>query len=182
MTNDTIRAARSIVGLYNLPTNGKTVEDKITLIIQSKKAEIADMLQKQRDIIVALTKGCGTCKFISSDSEVPQGCGSEVVTADVTVHIPVQVSYFVCDSKMGCADEKGRVDATAEISKLDKKQALAEQNKAKLLKTTQQPGYEKTAKEEVRQQNQERVRLFTVLANREANGNRWTSLTPRSRA
>jgi valyl-tRNA synthetase len=95
LTNDTIRAARSIVGLYNLPTNGKTVEDKITLIIQSKKAEIADMLQKQRDIIVALTKGCGTCKFISSDSEVPQGCGSEVVTADVTVHIPVQVSYTI---------------------------------------------------------------------------------------
>lgn len=91
LTNDTIRAARSIVGLYNLPTNGKTVEDKITLIIQSKKAEIADMLQKQTDIIVALTKGCGTCKFITSDSEVPQGCGSEVVTTDVTVHIPVQV-------------------------------------------------------------------------------------------
>jgi len=52
---------------------------------------------------------------------------------------------------------KGRVDATAEISKLEKKQVLAEQNKAKLIKTTQQPGYEKTAKEEVRQQNQERV-------------------------
>jgi valyl-tRNA synthetase len=106
LTNDTIRAARSIVGLYNLPTNGKTVEDKITLIIQSKKAEIADMLQKQTDIIVALTKGCGTCKFITSDSEVPQGCGSEVVTTDVTVHIPVQVRppILTIYSK---ADEKG---------------------------------------------------------------------------
>jgi len=58
---------------------------------------------------------------------------------------------------------KGRVDATAEISKLEKKQVLAEQNKAKLIKTTQQPGYEKTAKEEVRQQNQERVRLQVLL-------------------
>jgi valyl-tRNA synthetase len=92
LTNDTIRAARSIVGLYNLPTNGKTVEDKITVIIQSKKAETASMLEKQKDIIIALTKGCGTCNFIISDSEVPQGCGSEVVTADVSVHIPVQVS------------------------------------------------------------------------------------------
>jgi valyl-tRNA synthetase len=55
--------------------------------------------------------------------------------------------------------KKGRVDATAEISKLEKKQVLAEQNKAKLIKTTQQPGYEKTAKEEVRQQNQERVSI-----------------------
>lgn len=27
---ETIKAARSIVGLYNLPTNGKTLEDKIT--------------------------------------------------------------------------------------------------------------------------------------------------------
>ena len=59
--------------------------------------------------------------------------------------------------------KKGRVDATAEISKLEKKQVLAEQNKAKLIKTTQQPGYEKTAKEEVRQQNQERVRLQVLL-------------------
>jgi valyl-tRNA synthetase len=82
-----------------LPTNGKTIEDKITLIIQSKKAEIADMLQKQTDIIVALTKGCGTCKFISSDSEVPQGCGSEVVTTDVTVHIPVQVCPSCYDTR-----------------------------------------------------------------------------------
>jgi hypothetical protein len=40
---------------------------------------------------------------------------------------------------------------------------LAEQNKAKLIKTTQQPGYEKTAKEEVRQQNQERVSLHILL-------------------
>jgi len=55
------------------------------------------------------------------------------------------------------ADQQGRVDATAEISKLEKKQSLAEQNKAKLVKTIQQPGYEKTAKDEVRQQNQERV-------------------------
>ena len=53
--------------------------------------------------------------------------------------------------------EQGRVDAAAEISKLEKKQALAEANKAKMVKTTQQPGYEKTAREEVRQQNQERV-------------------------
>jgi hypothetical protein len=101
LTNDTIRAARSIVGLYNLPTNGKTIEDKITVIIQSKKAETASMLEKQKDIIIALTKGCGTCNFITSDSEVPQGCGSEVVTADVSVHIPVQVSSHIYASVYG---------------------------------------------------------------------------------
>jgi len=30
MVLETIKAARSIVGLYNLPTNGKTIEDKIS--------------------------------------------------------------------------------------------------------------------------------------------------------
>ena len=49
------------------------------------------MLESQAPIIVALTKGCGTVTYISEDHEVPRGCGTEVVTADVTVHIPVQV-------------------------------------------------------------------------------------------
>jgi hypothetical protein len=77
---------------------------------------------------------------------------------------------------------KGRVDATAEISKLEKKQVLAEQNKAKLIKTTQQPGYEKTAKEEVRQQNQERVSSPKSLCVVLKLMIRWTSLMPRLRA
>lgn len=50
------------------------------------------MLETQEAIIVALTKGAGRCLFVTEDSEVPQGCGSEVVTADINVHIPVQVS------------------------------------------------------------------------------------------
>jgi len=29
-TFESIKSARSVIGLYNLPTNGKTVEDKIT--------------------------------------------------------------------------------------------------------------------------------------------------------
>lgn len=45
---------------------------------------------------------------------------------------------------------------------------MAEQNKAKLVKTTQQPGYEKTAKDEVRQQNQERVKLSLMPIGLEA--------------
>ena len=49
------------------------------------------MLESQEDIVIALTKGCGTCLFISDDAEVPQGCGTEVVSTDVTIHIPVQV-------------------------------------------------------------------------------------------
>jgi len=53
------------------------------------------MLKTQEDIIVALTKGCGTVKFIGEDSEIPSGCGTEVVTSDLAVHIPVQVSLVL---------------------------------------------------------------------------------------
>jgi valyl-tRNA synthetase len=98
--------------MYNLPTNGKTIEDKITggfsfhvwpgneltsnkVIIQTKKPEHKALFQSQEPIIIALTKGAGTCKFIADDSEVPQGCGTEVVTADINVHIPVQVSHRI---------------------------------------------------------------------------------------
>ncbi len=107
---DCIKSARSVSSSYNLPTNGKTTKDKITgkrrptwqdladpateVIIQAKKPELRQMLETQEAIIVALTKGCGTCRFISDDSEVPKGCGTEVVTTDITIHIPVQVCRF----------------------------------------------------------------------------------------
>ena len=141
---ETIKAARSIVGLYNLPTNGKTLEDKITVIVQAKKAEQLKMLQSQELIIIALTKGAGTAKFIASDDEVPKGCGTEVVTADINVHIPVQ----------------GKVDAKAEIDKLEKKSTLAEQNRDKVVKITQQANYETAVKPEVRAQNAEKLDKF----------------------
>jgi hypothetical protein len=58
---------------------------------------------------------------------------------------------------------------------------LVEQNKAKLVKTIQQPGYEKTAKDEVRQQNQERVSDGSPYSDIGLMI-RWTSLMPRLRA
>lgn len=61
------------------------------MIIQAKKAAQRSLLEAQTAIIVALTKGAGTCLVISDDSQVPPGCGTEVITADVNVHIPVQV-------------------------------------------------------------------------------------------
>jgi valyl-tRNA synthetase len=99
------------------------------------------MLQSQEAIIIALTKGSGTAVFISDDSEVPQGCGTETVTADINVHIPV----------------KGKVDAKAEIEKLEKKQTLAQTNKEKVVKVTQQANYETAVKPEVRATNQEKM-------------------------
>jgi hypothetical protein len=54
------------------------------------------MLESQEDILVALTKGCGTVKFITDDSEVPNGCGTENVSVGINVHVVVQVSHPAC--------------------------------------------------------------------------------------
>lgn len=136
-----IKSARSVSSSYNLPTNGKTVEDMITVIIQAKKPDLRRMLASQEAIIVALTKGCGTCQLISDDSEVPKGCGTEVVTTDITIHIPVQA----------------KVDAASEIEKLENKQVLAESNKEKLSKVIGQANYETSVKGEVRASNAEKM-------------------------
>lgn len=98
LTTAVIRSARSIVGLYNLPTNGKTLEDKITVVVQVRAGAegVRAMLEGQKEIIVALTKGAGQCVFVQEDGEVPGGVGSEVVGTEIVVHIPVQVSADAC--------------------------------------------------------------------------------------
>ena len=52
---------------------------------------------------------------------------------------------------------KGKVDAGAEIDKLEKRQIFAESNKEKLGKVIAQANYETTVREEVRASNDERV-------------------------
>ena len=130
------------------------------------------MLQSQQPIIIALTKGCGTATFISDDGAIPPGCGTEVVTADINVHIPVQ----------------GRVDAKAETEKLEKKAALAQSNREKLNKVMGQVNYETTVKEEVRSGNADKVSVIRrrvvveLWLNERADGaGRWTRLKLRLR-
>jgi valyl-tRNA synthetase len=186
LTMSAIRSARSVAGLYNLATNGKTLEDKITVLIQVKNASVRTMLESQKDIIVALTKGSGQCLFVERDDEVPKGVGSEVVSTDVTVHIPVQVRKILPYRHTSCAclsriritqlphpcrmqrkghklKPQGKVDAAAEISKLEKKADITQTNKDKLLKTMNQANYETTVREEVRKGNVEKVSLCLLL-------------------
>lgn len=54
------------------------------------------------------------------------------------------------------------MDAASEIDKLEKKSIVAEGHKAKLQKVIQQPNYEKTVKEDVRQQNDEKMEKIEV--------------------
>lgn len=53
---------------------------------------------------------------------------------------------------------QGKVDAKAEIEKLEKKSTLAESNKEKLQKTMGQANYETAVREDVRMANAEKVR------------------------
>lgn len=57
---------------------------------------------------------------------------------------------------------QGKVDAASEIDKLEKKSIVVEGQKAKLQKVIQQPNYEKTVKEDVRQQNDEKMEKIEV--------------------
>ncbi|RSH77894.1 uncharacterized protein EHS24_002965 [Apiotrichum porosum] len=144
LTNEVTSKARTIIGLYSLPTNGKTLEDKITLVIEAKNPEQLEMLKTQAPIIVALTKGAGQAQFVASTADVPHGCGTETVTADVHVHIPV----------------KGKVDAGAEITKLEGKVTMAQAGLDKVVKNTQAPNYETTIPEHVRAANTEKMTKF----------------------
>lgn len=99
------------------------------------------MFASQEQIIIALTKGAGSARFITDDADVPQGCGTETVTADINVHIPVQ----------------GKVDAQAEVEKLEKKVALSQANKEKVVKLTKQSNYETAVKAEVRAANDDKL-------------------------
>lgn len=105
------------------------------------------MLATQAPIIVALIKGAGQVQFIENDSEVPAGCVTESATADVIVHIPA----------------KGKVDAAAEIKKLEGKKQIAEQGREKIVKNTQAPNYETVIPENVRAQNVEKVSYLVSM-------------------
>ncbi|WVR05099.1 valine-tRNA ligase [Kwoniella sp. DSM 27419] len=141
-----IKAARSVIGFYNLPTNGKTVEDKITVIIETKGEQQRKLLESQTTIIVGLTKGCGRLVFAQNSEEVPKGCGTEFVTTDINVHVPVL----------------SKVNVPAEVDKLEKKKAIVEGSKKKLETLISQPNYETTVREDVRAQNAEKMEKIDV--------------------
>lgn len=63
---------------------------KVFLHVQSD--EEAALFESQLSTVVALTKGCKSAKVVRDFSEIPEGCGSSVVTPKVAVHILVRVS------------------------------------------------------------------------------------------
>ncbi|EJT98070.1 hypothetical protein DACRYDRAFT_24610 [Dacryopinax primogenitus] len=133
----TIKSIRSLAAQYSLMSN-------IYTHIHVTASRIAEVFKEQTPTILALTKGCKSIEIVGSQQEIPLGCGSTVVTADVTVHILV----------------RGVVDLDAEIAKAQKKLDVAELNANKVRKAQSQPDYETTIPEQVREANTERLRVL----------------------
>ncbi|KAF8752955.1 Class-I aminoacyl-tRNA synthetase [Rhizoctonia solani] len=100
--------------------------------------EEAAMITTQTPTISSLIKGC---KSATVTSDVPEGCGSVVLSPTLTVHLLV----------------KGMVDLDAEVSKLEKKLGLAQMSADKIRKLQEQPDYEKNLPENVRESNAEKL-------------------------
>jgi valyl-tRNA synthetase len=180
-----IRAARSIISGYGLPTNGKTPEERhdsessfpcdmlhapngsrVLVLIQVDDETTAEMISSQIPIISSLVKGSRDIKVLRNASEVPAGCGMEPVAINVAVHVIV----------------KGKINAADEIAKLEKKSATALQGKDKLEKLAGQANYETAIPAEVRAKNAEKA-SFKVLTKSDIRliicSNRCGKLKPR---
>ncbi|ELU39273.1 valine-tRNA ligase [Rhizoctonia solani AG-1 IA] len=126
-----IKQSRSLAAQYNVQSN-------IQVFISSTSAEEAAMITTQTPTISSLIKGC---KSATVTSDVPEGCGSVVLSPTLTVHLLV----------------KGMVDLDAEVSKLEKKLGLAQMSADKIRKLQEQPDYEKNLPENVRESNAEKL-------------------------
>lgn len=142
LVDNSIRVARSIFAGYSLPVNGKTPEEKHEIFVQADDATTAAMFQSQVIVMESLIKGCRTVNIVSSGSQVPEGCGSELVAPGVTIHIPV----------------KGKIDAKSEIEKSQKKMTVTQQHKDRAVKSMSIPNYETKIPAEVQRRDQEKLK------------------------
>ncbi|EMD35801.1 hypothetical protein CERSUDRAFT_84897 [Gelatoporia subvermispora B] len=128
-----IKTGRSLAAQYNL-------QHDMQLFIKVQDDREVELFESQSRTFVALSKGCKSLQVVRDVSEIPAGCGSQVLTPSVIVHILV----------------KGQVDLEAEIVKCDKKLHLAKMNLDKILKVEQQADYEETVPANVRLANEEK--------------------------
>jgi valyl-tRNA synthetase len=131
-----IRSIRSLGAQYHLQSNLKAT------LLSTAPSE-AEMLKTQVPTIVTLTKGCQSVAVVEQTSDIPEGCGSVVLSPTLTSFLLV----------------KGMIDIEAEISKCEKKLELANLNADKARKLLSQPG---NLPEAVRSTNQEK--LLTIEA------------------
>lgn len=80
----TLRSIRSLAASYNIQTN-------LQATILSTSPNEAGMLTSQTPTIIALVKGCKAATVVSSAADIPEGCGSVVLSPTLTVYLLVKV-------------------------------------------------------------------------------------------
>ncbi|KAK7696379.1 hypothetical protein QCA50_001033 [Cerrena zonata] len=134
---------RSLAASYSLLND-------IQLFFRASSDNDAVLFESQLPSITSLVKGCKSAKVVRTLEEVPEGCGSLVVSPNVIVHVLV----------------RGLVDLDAEIGKCDKKLQFAQLNLDKILKLESQKDYEQNVPEDSRLATAEKRKTFeTDIAN-----------------
>lgn len=62
------------------------------VILQVDNDETVKMIASQVPIFEALIKGCREVKIVTKAEDVPAGCGTEQVSVQAIVHVPVKVN------------------------------------------------------------------------------------------
>ena len=62
------------------------------MLLQVQSDQEAKLFESQAPTIVTLIKGCKSVKVVKDINDVPAGCGSEILTPTVVIHILVRVS------------------------------------------------------------------------------------------
>ncbi|KAG8933507.1 hypothetical protein FRC02_011707 [Tulasnella sp. 418] len=131
-----IRTTRSLAAQYNIQSN-------VQVHVLTSPADAA-VFESQCPTIVALTKGCKSASVVTDIKDVPAGCGSAIINADISVHVLV----------------KGMVDLDVEITKMTKKLDLVKLNVDKIKKLTSVPNYETVTPDNVKAANVEKLRTL----------------------
>jgi len=132
-----VKTGRSLAVSYGL-------QNEIQLFIQVRSDQEAKIFESQASTVVTLIKGCKSVKIVRDIKGIPAGCGSEILTPTVVVHVLV----------------RGLVDFDVEIAKCEKKLNLARLNLEKIRKVESQPDYEETVPENVRLINGDKRKTF----------------------
>ncbi|TFK80279.1 hypothetical protein K466DRAFT_504183 [Polyporus arcularius HHB13444] len=128
-----VKSSRGLAASYN-------IQQGLHVYIRAETDADAELFKSQVPTFLALTKNCKSVEVVRDISGVPEGCGSELLTPTIFVHVLV----------------KGQVDIEAEINKCEKKLALAKMNLSKVEKVESQADYESTVPANVRLANEEK--------------------------
>jgi valyl-tRNA synthetase len=172
-TFNAIRAGRSLAASYSLQndiqrqylphSHAQTSVNALDLVffrVQSEKE--AALFESQVPTMVTLTKGCKNIAVVRELSEIPEGCGSAVLTPTVAAYVLVKVRSPLA-SRSPIADRsfffQGQIDLDVEIGKCEKKLDLAKMNLSKIQKIEAHADYLQTVPADVRAVNEDKVRF-----------------------